>query len=292
MNRITALWIAALVCVAFSGCSASEAPPEQPLATTQPSPQESQPQGTILLTEQIIYDSNGIRITVKGMEEDTKAGARIRVLVENGTDRNVVFSGDLFVVNGVTVPGYLYAQAAAGTKSNAAIELYSDSLAAAGIREIGTIRGFDTRVVDTDTYDTIAQVPMELETAYGQNLRYQPEETGVELYSVEGVTVIAQVISEEFYGKTARLLVKNETDRDIILEAEHISVNGFTVDAWLYDTVYARTVRFCQLDLYETGLEENGIEQIETITFSLNILDEKTYDTLAESGPLTVEVSG
>lgn len=291
MKRMTVWCIAFLCSVTFAGCSAAEAP-EKPLETTQTSRQETQPQKPVLLAEQVIYDSDGIRVTVKGMEEDTMAGTRIRVLVENGTDRNVVLAGDLFVVNGVTVPGYLYAQAAAGTKANDAIELYNDSLQAAGIREIGTLRGYDTRIVDTDTYDTVARVPLELETVYAQDLRYQPEEAGVELYRAEGITVIAQVISEEFYGKTARLLVKNETDRDIILEAEHISVNGFTVDAWLYDTVCARTVRYCQLDLYETGLAENGIEQIETITFSLNILDEKTYDTLAESGPLTVEISG
>ena len=217
-------------------------------------------------------------------------GTRIRVLVENGTERNIAFSGDLFVVNGVTMPGYLYTEVAAGMKANDGVELFGESLETAGILQVGTVRGVDARIVDTDTYETLAQVPFYLETAYAQDLDYRPDETGVELYRAGDVTVTAQVISDVFYGKTARLLVKNEGDRDVIVEAEHVSVNGFTLDAWLYDTVCAGTVRYCQLDLFEMGLAENGIEQIETVTFRLNILDAQSFETLAQSELLTVTV--
>lgn len=291
MKRVTALILAAVCCCIFTACGADPEPETLPLKPTVPAIKETTEQ-LQLLPEQVIYEEEGIRITVKGMEENTMAGTRIRVLVENGTDRNIAFSGDLFVVNGVTMPGYLYTEVAAGMKANDAIELYSDSLAAAGITQIGTVRGYDTRIVDTDSYETLTRVPVELETAYWPDLKYQPEENGVELFRTEEITVIAQVISEEFYGKTARLLVKNDSDEDVIVEAENISVNGYTVDAWLYDVVCADTVRYCQLDLFETGLAENGIEAIETVTFHLNILDAEDYETIARSELLTVTVEG
>lgn len=291
MKRVTALILAAVCCCIFTACGADPEPETLPLKPTVPAIKETTEQ-LQLLPEQVIYEEEGIRITVKGMEENTMAGTRIRVLVENGTDRNIAFSGDLFVVNGVTMPGYLYTEVAAGMKANDAIELYSDSLAAAGITQIGTVRGYDTRIVDTDSYETLTRVPVELETAYWPDLKYQPEENGVELFRTEEITVIAQVISEEFYGKTARLLVKNDSDEDVIVEAENISVNGYTVDAWLYDVVCADTVRYCQLDLFETGLAENGIETIETVTFHLNILDAEDYETIARSELLTVTVEG
>jgi len=285
------LMLMAAVCCILTGCAREPAyppvPTELPLPVRTEAPEELQ-----LLSEQVIHNSDGIRITVKGMEENTMAGTRIRVLVENGTEHNIAFSGDLFVVNGVTVPGYLYTEVAAGMKSNDAIELYSDTLEAAGIVEIGTLQGADARIVDTDTYETLAAVPFTLETAYAQGLKYTPDESGVELFRAEDITVIAQVISEEFYGRTARLLVKNDSDDDIIVEAENISVNGYTVDAWLYDVVCEDTVRYCQLDLFETGLAENGIDRIETITFRLNILDAEDYETVARSELLTVEVKG
>ncbi len=293
MKRWMAFVLALLCCVPLTACGGGDTA-SQTMETTVPplTAEPSEPaQESEILPEQVIFDSDGIKITVKGLEENTMAGALIRVLVENETERNIAFSGDLFVVNGVTMPGYLYADVAAGMKANDAIELYSDNLGAAGIAQVETVRGYDARIVDTDTYDTLAQVPLELETAYYQGRDFQYDDTGVELYSAEGVTVIAQVISEEFYGKTARLLVKNETDRDVVLEAEHISVNGYTLDAWLYDTVCANTVRYCQLDLFESGLEENGIDKIETITFRLNLLDAGNYNTVSQSEQLTVTVS-
>lgn len=291
MKRVGVLLTAMVIGFALSACGRETEKPSAPAELTRPV--RTEPTDKLqLLPEQVIYDSEGIRITVRGLEENTMAGTRIRILVENGTEHNIAFSGDLFVVNGVTVPGYLYTEVAAGMKSNDAIELYSDTLEAAGIVEIGTLQGADARIVDTDTYENLAAVPFTLETAYAQGLKYQPDESGVELFRTEDITVIAQVISEEFYGRTARLLVKNDSDEDIIVEAENISVNGYTVDAWLYDVVCEDTVRYCQLDLFETGLAENGIDRIETITFRLNILDAEDYETVARSELLTVEVKG
>lgn len=291
MKQILTITLTLALVLGLAGCGTDEPEATSPSSLTVPT-LTAMDQTEPVLAEQVIYDAEGIRITVKGMEENTMTGTDIRILVENGTDRNIAFSGDLFVVNGVTVPGYLYAEVAAGTKTNDAIELYTDVLDTAGITRIGTLRGHDTRIVDTDTYETLVQVPLELTTAHDGEGVYAPDGSGVELYRDHGIAVIAQVVSQEFYGRTARLLVKNETGKDIIVEAENISVNGYTVEAWLYDTVVADTVRYCQLDLFETGLAENGIDQIENVAFRLNFLDALSYDTIAQSEVLTVEVMG
>ena len=291
MKGYMALLLAVVLCMTLAACQAEEPAVTMPEEITVPTLTDMG-QTEPVLREQVIYDAEGVRITVKGMEENTMTGTDIKVLVENGTDRNLVFSGDLFVVNGITVPGYLYAEVAAGTRTNDAIELYTDVLKSAGIGKIGTLLGYDTRIVDTDTYEILARVPMELTTAYAQAGEFVPEESGVELYRDREITVIAQMITDEFYGKTARLLVKNGTGKDIIVEAENIAVNGYTVDAWLYDTVVADTVRYCHLDLFETGLAENGIDQVETISFRLNFLDAVSFETIARTEVLTVEVMG
>lgn len=291
MKKIVTIVLSMALCISLTACGGEETEQTSPTNQTVPTLTDMN-QTEPVLTEQVIYDADGIRVTVKGMEENTMTGTNIRILLENGTDRNIVFSGDLFVVNDVTVPGYLYAEAAAGTRKNDAIEFYTDALNASGIAYIGEIRGFDTRIVDTDTYETLAEVPLELITAYAREGSYAHDESGVKLYDDQGILVTAQMISTEFYGRTARLLVKNETEKDIIVEAENISVNGYTVDAWLYDTVVADTVRYCQLDLFQSGLEENGIDQIETISFRLNFLDAASFDTIAQSEVLTVDVMG
>lgn len=289
MKKILVMGMALTLCLGLAACGREDAAPTKPVRPPVPDrPLQTLPENP--LAQQVIYEDGGIRITVKGMEENTAVGTEIRILVENGTDRNIAVSGDLFVVNGITVPGYLYAQAAAGTKTNDGLELYTDVLQSAGITSVGVLKGYDARILDTDTFETIARVPLELTTTHAGDGSFSYDDSGVELYQSDGITVIAQVVQEEFYGKTARLLVKNGTGKDIIVEAEHVSVNGYTLDAWLYDTVVADTVRYCHLDLFETGLAENGIDAIESISFQLHFLDAHTYETIARTEQLTVDV--
>ena len=243
------------------------------------------------LEKQVIYDAGGIVITVTGLQEDWM-GTKVNLLVENSTDRNIALSGDVFAVNGVTVPGYLYAEAAAGMKTNDSLELYSDALETANITRIATIRTGDARIVDTDSFDILARVNMDLVTDVGPGYQQGIDDSGEELFDEEDITVIAQVISEELYGKTVRLLVKNDTDKDIIVEAENISVNGFTLDAWLYEKILADTVRYCALDLFSGGLEENGIAEIEKVTFQVKVLNAQNLDTILKSEQLEVYVAG
>ena len=222
MKKFLAICMAWILCMGLAGCGRGEtAPAESAVPPVQP--QQTVPDNP--LVRQVIYEDKGIRITVKGMEEDTMTGTEIRIL-------------------------------------------------------------------DTDTFETIALVPLELTTTHAGDGSFSYDESGVELFQSDGITVIAQVVQEEFYGKTARLLVKNGTGKDIIVEAEHVSVNGFTLDAWLYDTVAADTVRYCHLDLFETGLAENGIDSIESISFQLSFLDAHTYEPIARSEQLTVDVKG
>lgn len=283
--------------VPLTGCASAKPEPTKATSPVTAPPQTEPPEPTtpksdVTLENQVIYDRDGVRITVTGMEEDAWTGTKIWMMLENNTDRNLLLTGDVFVVNGITVQAYLYAEVAAGMKANDSLELFTDVLDSSHIDKIATIHGYDTRIVDSDSLDTVAKVPLSLETSIAETHTQEIDDSGEEIFSQDGITVIAQVISEEFYGQTVQLLVKNETGRDIIVEAENISVNGFTVDAWLYDTVCKGTVRYSELDLFATGLADNGIEAVEEVTFTLRILDDTTYETIAKSQVLTVSAAG
>ena len=196
------------------------------------------------------------------------------------------------IINDVTMSAYMYIDVAAGKKANGTLEIYTDSLKAAGIEEIATINVADAYIFDTDSYETIVEIPFYVVTSLGEGYIQAIDDSGDTLLEEKGIVVKSKVISDEFYGKTVLLYVKNESEKDITIEGTNISVNGFMIDAWLYDTVYAGTVRFCELDLFASSLEENGIEEVEDVTFTINIIDPKSYNTIANSGELQVLVNG
>lgn len=300
MKKLEKLLLATMIlCVFVTGCSSNtvETKPvstqrqEQTDAvvekeeTTQP---EKEPEITI--EESMIYESDMVTVTVKGIEESW-SGLEIKLLVENKTDRNIALSGMDMVVNGVTLSGGLYIDVAAGKKANGTISLYSNSLEMAGIEAIATLRTCDAHIVDTDSYETLAQVDLEIVTSLGESYIQELDESGEMLYESNGVSVIAKFMEDEFYGKSLRLFVKNESGKDVTIQAENVSVNGFTVDGWMYDLVCAGTVRFCELDLWESGLEENDISEIEEISFTISLIDPNSYNTIAKSDELQVFVT-
>lgn len=304
MKKTIALLLAiCTVLTLFAACGSEEKPvtTQSPQASTQEvtsnatteAPETQTPEAKapeVSIPETVIYDADGIKITATGMENDGDWGKGIKFLVENSTDKNIAFSGDNFVINGITVYGYLYIEVAAGKKANGTLEIDYATLDNAQISEIATIVSYDAYIVDTDSYDTLCTVPFSIESSVSGSYTQAIDETGEVLFDQDGIVVIAQYISDAYYGNMVRMLVKNNTGKDIICEAENVSVNGFTISAWMYNTIYTASVSYCELEIFSDSLEENGIEEVEEITFTLNFIDNSSYSTITTSDELQLFV--
>lgn len=298
MKKLIALTLAlCMIAVIFAGCSSSN---EQQLSSTSPNndapdnvviePDTEAPVSNVTVAETVLFDQDGVKATLTGVD-NTLMGTEFKILVENSTDRNIVLSGSDVIVNGVTMYGWLYIDVAAGKKSNGSIVIGTDDLLTANISEIATVNAPDAHIVDNDTYQTICDTPFAFETSIASGYTQVIDDTGDVIFEQSGTTVIAQTLRDEFYGNTVQLLVKNASGKDIIVQAENISVNSFTVDAWLYDVVYNGSVRFCDLDLFASGLEENGIESIENVSFTIRVLESESFAEIASSEELQVFVN-
>lgn len=269
--------------------------PAEPTESTMPQETIMPPETTgqdsfdiVTITEKTVYDYNGIRITAKELGASW-LGTDIKLLVENNSTENITISADAFVVNGITIDGSMYIDVAAGKKANDSITLYAEDLDVADIDVISSIECRNATIIDSDSYSTVAEVAFIVETS-AQGYVQPIDDTGDIIFQKAGITVIAKCVSGDLFGKTVRLFTKNETGKDVILQADNISVNDFTIPAWMYDTIFEGTVRFCELDLWSSGLEENEIENIEAITFTLEVIDPETYGTIAESDEIAIKV--
>lgn len=242
----------------------------------------------VSVANQILYSENGISITATGIST-TSTKTEISLLVENTTEKNIAVGCSDFVVNGITVDGYMYIDVAAGKKANGKLSLDNDALEIAGIETIATIKTFDAYISDTDTYFKTDHISFSVTTSavgYTQSV----DESGDILFSQDGIVVIAKHIYDELLGKTMVVLVKNATGQDVTVQADNVSVNGYTISVLHSDDIPNGSVRFCELYISDSRLEENGIETIDTITFTLKVFGADNWDTLLETGELECHV--
>lgn len=241
----------------------------------------------VTIEESVIFEEGGIRITVKGIE-DGFTGKLINVLVENDTSDNLAVSCSDFVVNGISMNGYMYINVAAGKKTNDTISFSNSSLKTAGVDKIATISTIDAYVSDTDTYKKVRNIDFEISTSVAATYVQAIDDSGDILYENKGVTIVDKGIHDSFTGGTVVVLVKNDTDGDIIVQADNVSVNGCTVSTLHSSTVRAGTACFSEISLFGSDLEENEIESIEEVTFELKILEPNTFKRLGKTGELQI----
>ena len=303
MKKFLAAILAFVIAFSLAACAESE-PGTQPLSTqplesvdasntptgevTEETTEPVSEAGKAEVAESVVYEDDSFKITVTGMDADSLWGTEINLLVENNSDKNISLSGDTFVVNGITLIGNLYIDDAAGKKANGSMILYTESLDVAGINDVATVYAYDAHIIDTDTYESILDVPMEIKTSIADGYTQAVNDEGEQLWQADGITVIAQVVDDSIWGKRVKLLIKNDTEANIIVQADSISVNGFMVAAIMSSDVVANTACFADMTVFESDLESNGIENIEEVAFTLSILNPDTYETIATYEELTV----
>jgi len=284
-----AIIVVAIIITTSSGDSENSQAIQQPSADPTISGNVALEPLEVTISETVLYNEDGIRITAKGIEE-TFSGIDIKLLVENDTDNNIAVSCDDFVVNGITMYGYMYIDVAAGKKTNDTISFLDTDLDVAGINQIATIKTFDAYISDTDTYLKTKDIAFEITTSLGEGYVQLVDDSGVRLYAQNGITVIAKKLTDDYMGATAVVLIKNMSGDDVIVQAENVSVNGYTVSTLHSDAICDGTARFSEIDLYQSSLEENGIEEVEELTFELIVLNPKTFQTIAKTGELRMSL--
>lgn len=239
------------------------------------------------IDEQVLWEIDGVTITATGLEEDSLFGTEIGVLVENDSDSDIGIGADAVIVNDYMITDLTSMTVTAGNKSNDAITLLSSELEAAGIDKIGKIELY-LHTFDPDTYSTLNESGcITIETSEFENMDTENNIDGVTLFEQDGVKIVAQYVDEDsFWGQAVLLYIENNSQSNIIVQCDDVSVNGYMVSALLSEDVYAGKKAFTDITLLQSDLDENGITDIETIETSFSILDQD-FNTIAESGKVS-----
>lgn len=110
-----------------------------------------------------------------------------------------------------------------------------------------------------------------------------------ELYN-DGKIIITVDHADLYYDDyTVFMTVYNESEEDILVSSDLLSVNGYMHESGFYADVEANSAVQEPLQLYTWELEEDGITDVAEIAFYLNIYREDDYADLARSELITLE---
>lgn len=95
------------------------------------------------------------------------------------------------------------------------------------------------------------------------------------------VTVkITSIEEDAIFGYTLKVFLENKTDKELMFTVDDVSVNGFMCDPFWAQSVAAGKKSNSSLSWLSSSFEENGIELVEEISFTLRVYD--SDDFLAE----------
>ncbi len=234
----------------------------------------------ITIAEQVLLDKEGVKITVTGYEVDEWGDNLVKFLIENNSDKNIIVSDNTMIINDFVVIDGLYASVLAGKKSNESVSLTTeDFISAAGKFEM-YIDVYEDETLEDIIVDEY--VTFESSAVGAIDTDYVVE--GTELYNKGGVKIVSTGLTyDEWFGYEVGVYVENNSDKTILIDATDMSVNGFMIYPLMIETLPAGKKAFTEISIYDSELEENGIEAIEEIEVEFEISDNETYDTIDET---------
>lgn len=239
------------------------------------------------ITEQVLVDQDGIKITATEYVTDDIWGDGIKLIVENTSDNDYTVGCDALIVNDYMITDLFSADVAAGKKSNEVMYLSSSELEAAGIDVVGKVEMY-FHAYDSNWDSLFQNVYSEIETSQYANMDTTANDEGTELYNENGIRIVGKTVDENsFWGTAILLYVENTSGNNIGINVDNMSINGFMMSPLFSTTVYDGKKSIDAITVFSSDLEENGIESIDEVELKFHIYNADSYDTIADSDAIT-----
>ena len=248
------------------------------------------------IEESVLYDGandgNGIVITAKEITDDAIFGKGLALQIENKSDQNATIQCDYVVVNGYMLTTDLFsADVAAGKTANETLYLSWGALEESGMQAVGEV-DVSFNILDSDMYETKFTTPeVAVKTSAADSIGEIDPASGTELYNENGVRIVGTYVDENsFWGAGIKLYIENNSGRDLEIQCDNMSVNGYMMTPYFSCRVNNGRRALSEITLMQDELESNGIDKIESAELNFNLYDPDTYETVAPSGPVTFTV--
>lgn len=239
----------------------------------------------VTIEEQVIYDEHDIKVTASGLDFDDIWGPSIEVLIENNSKKDVTVQADYCIVNDLMTDTMFSSDVASGKKANDTITMLYSDLELEQLNDIQEIE-LVLNIIDTDTYDTLYQSKViNLKTNTYQSSEFTFDDSGEVAYEDDNYKIVVKKLDSEdsFWGADIYLYLENNSKKDVTIQTENVSINGFMVDPLFSCDVHSGKKAISSITFFESDLEDNNIEDITELELKFNILNSKSYNTIKET---------
>ncbi|MCM1058591.1 MAG: hypothetical protein NC517_13460 [Firmicutes bacterium] len=266
----------------FSGTEEDRAEAGSPSGAETPATDDSgRTGGAVSIEEQVLIETGNLKVTATEYKTDAIWGDGVNLLIENSGETDIGLGVDALIVNDYMITDLFSATVAAGKKANETLTLSGAGLKAAGIENVGKIEIY-FHTFDPDTYMTGEKFDcVTIQTSVYDSMDTTPDEGGRELYSGDGIKIIGRYVDEgSFWGTAVLLYIENSSGKNVIVQCEDMSVNGFMVTPFFSAAVYDGKKAIDEITIMSSDLENNGITSVDEIELKFKIMDENFMNSV------------
>lgn len=288
MKKIICIILTIVIACGLIGCgSGNDKITSSPNATNAPTPLTTETS----IQETVIVDNDILTITAKSFSIDASIfGPSIKLLIENHSDKTIVVQAFNASVNGFMIDTTFSSTIDPGKKSYDNLTFNSTDLKDANITTLNDIE-FVIYAFDNDTWGNVFTSDIiNIQTSSINEVESNYNSDGDEIFNNDSVKIIYQGMRDDpYWGIEFVFYIENNSDKNIIIQVNTISINGFMVDSIMSPTICANKKIVEGLTVLQTDLENNEITELENMEISFKIIDENTWDILYTTEPFVVE---
>lgn len=242
------------------------------------------------IAEQVIYDQDGIKVTVTGFDPSTMFGVGIPILVENNSDENICVQFRDSSVNGYMTDFQASVEVAPGKKANDEITILKSNLEKYGIEQVADLE-CSLHLFDPDTYTTIVDTPtINIETNLSEKYEQAYDDSGNTVYDENGIKIVSQGIeNDDIWGLSPKFYMENNTDQAITIQIRDTSVNGYMLNTSFSSDLLPGKKCINNIVFIPDDLKANNIEEITDLETSFHVFaTNEVSQTIVDTPAITI----
>ena len=234
-------------------------------------------------SDEVLYDEAGVQVASSALVENRDGETTLMLEAVNTTDSAVYLGADNIGINGLTVYSGTWTGEVLNPGKRGILTVKLESVlepefwASYGLDEVGSA-SLTLTLKDDNGTELAKPAPLSVSVSGAEA---KPDADGQEVYSRDGLRIVAKPLSEdpsEYSGSLhVLLLAENNSGGAVAIDDvyDSFSVNGYMADCTCYSVeVPDGGCGRLDLEIWESALEENGITGIADISeveFGLNI---------------------